>query len=461
MIRPTHSLHPVRKDLRSCRGSLLIVAMLVAAFIALGLGSYLSFNLSSTRLAQKTFHRNAAFNLAEAGLEEGLWSFNRTLAGQTDGWNGWNTDSGDAWRKFEGFSFAAGTSGSVKVYATPRIPTEGSKPRLVALAAIDTNSGTGTTQMIEVSLQRRSYFANGLTARRTLAFRGNNTTFDAWNSDPDQNPATSSVPYSSAVARDDGGVASTTVESTDLIFNNAKIYGYVHTGGPAPAVGSNGLIGPFGTLNGVIDSARVATDFSASFPDVTAPTDTTFIASVGTTLGTVGTTTKWHTPSISLKGTSTLTILGNVTLVLTDKIHALSIAGKGSIIIPTGSSLTLYVSGDVMIAGNGLVNPNANPATFRLWGTHTSEETNQEIDITGKGSLNAVIYAPKSDVTIRGNGAIQGSIVADTITLTGNANFHYDQALANLGDNATYRSTGWRVLTGAEAEANQSLFSGW
>lgn len=460
-MTPRPPSHAVRSLPRSRRGSLLIVAMLVAAFIALGLGSYLSFNLTSTRLAQRTFHRNAAFNLAECGLEEGLWSYNRTLAGETDGWTDWNTDAGSAWRKFDGFRFAAGTTGSVKVYATPVTPAEGTTPRVVALAAIDSDSGTGTTQMIEVSLKRRSYFANGLTARRTLAFRGNTTTFDSWNSDPDNNPATAAIPYTPALAKDTGGVASGTVESTDLIFNNARIHGYVRTGGPYPTVGTQGLIGPFGTPEGVIDASRVATDFSASFPDIEAPEGGTIIGTIGSTLGTAGANTSWICPSLVLKGNDTLTILGNVTLVLTDPVKALSITGKASIVIPSGSSLVLYTPGDVLVAGKGLINANASPSTFRLWGTHTTEDAEQDIDITGNGSLLAVIYAPKANVTLRGNGDIRGAMVAETITLTGNAAFHYDEALANLADHADYRADGWRLLTGTEAAANEALFSGW
>lgn len=462
MNHPGHSIQLARASVRRRRGSLLIVAMLIAALVALGLGSYLSFNLTSTRLAQRTFHRNAAFNLAEAGLEEGLWSYNRGLAGEVDGWTGWNSDDAAAWKKFEGFSFAAGTSGSVKVYATPKNPAEGATPRIVALANIDTSNGTGTSQMIEVTLKRRSYFANGLTARRTLAFKGNTTTYDAWDSDPDNTPATPNVGYTSATASDTSGVASASVESTDLIFNNANIYGYVRTGGGYPTVGSNGRIGPFGTLAGVIDPDRVATDFSCSFPDVSAPEDTTFIHTIGSTLGTVGTATKWRSTSLKLVGNQTLTILGHVTLVLTDEINALTIGGSASIIIPAGSSFTLYTPGDVKIAGNSLVNTNANPATFIFWGTNTDDENPQEVDITGNRSLNAVIYAPKADVVIRGNCSVQGSIVADTITFTGNVAFHYDQALADLSDNANaYRTSHWKVLTGTEAAGYQSLFSGW
>lgn len=70
----------------SRRGAVLIVAMLVAAMIAIVLGSYLSLNLNTTRLAYRSFHARAALNLAEAGTEEGVWSFNRATAGQSDAW---------------------------------------------------------------------------------------------------------------------------------------------------------------------------------------------------------------------------------------------------------------------------------------------------------------------------------------------------------------------------------------
>ncbi len=79
----------------------------------------------------------------------------------------------------------------------------------------------------------------------------------------------------------------------------------------------------------------------------------------------------------------------------------------------------------------------------------------------GNGSLNAVIYAPRGDVTIRGNGAVQGAIVADTITFTGNANFHYDQALSRLGDHAPFKAAGWRLLSGQSARDQAGLFQGW
>jgi hypothetical protein len=198
------------------------------------------------------------------------------------------------------------------------------------------------------------------------------------------------------------------------------------------------------------------------FPNVTAPADGTLIWPLGSTLGVVGTSTRWRTPAITLSGKQTLTILGNVTLVITAA-HgetALSLTGQASIIIPAGSSLTIYTAGDIHAAGNGVANANVQPVAFQLWGTDTTE-TGQSIDLTGNGSLKAVIYAPQGDVSLNGNGNMMGSVTARNITLTGNATFHYDQALAELSDHAPYGPDHWRLLSSTERQTKATLFQGW
>lgn len=452
-----------RHPFRSRRGSVLIVAMLITAMLALVLASYFNLSLTSSRQTRRTFDRNTAFHLAEAGIEEAVWSYNQSLAGSGSAWTGWDTDGFAAWRRFDGFNLTAGSSGSLKVYASNTQPSGAIRPVVVAECTVETGGTGPVSQMIEVTLRRRSFFSNGLTARDKLVFRGTNASFDSWNSDPDANPATAPVDYSSAVRSDLGGIASASVENNALLVRQATVYGFVSTGGGKPEVGVNGLIGPFGTASGTIDPARVATDFNATFPVHAAPSGGTVLASLGDTLGTVGQTTRWRTPSINLRGSQTLTILGHVTLVLTAPAGAtaVSLAGRSSIIIPAGSSLTLYAEGDVLVAGQGLANANIQPATFKLWGVNATA-TGQQITLAGNGALRAVVYAPNGDVTLNGNGAMMGSIVARNITLTGNAAFHYDASLADLADHAPYGPAGWKLLsTPAERQNYADKFSSW
>lgn len=164
------------------------------------------------------------------------------------------------------------------------------------------------------------------------------------------------MPYSPAVRRDQGGIATTAVQIASMLVNHAAVWGYVATGGAAPEVGVWGSVRGASTPEGVqVDPARVSTDFVADLPLLTAPVDGTLLATVGDTLGTLGEATKWRVPSISLNGSKTLTILGDVTLILTASTgSALDVTGNASIIIPDGLSLTVWVEGDVKVAGKGL-----------------------------------------------------------------------------------------------------------
>lgn len=444
------------------RGSVLIVAMLLTAMLALVLGSYFNLTLTSSRQTRRTFDRDTAFHLAEAGIEEAVWSYNQSLAGSA-GWSGWNTDGVAAWRKFTDFTLTTGSTGSVKVYASTTTPTPLARPVVVAESSVQTGGTGPVTQMVEVTLRRRTLFANGLTALRNLNFRGNNTSFDSWDSDPDRNPATPPVDYSIHTRSDLGGIASGATTGDALQLNHANIHGFVTTAGAVPQMSGDGLIGPFGTGPGQVDPARVTTDFTASFPVIPAPTDGMWVSPLGNTLGTVGETTRWRTPFIKLSGKQTLTILGRVTLVITAPpgTSAIDISGTATIIIPEASSLVVYTEGNVKIAGQGLANGNIQPDSFVLWGGNTTS-AGQSIDIAGRGTLRAVVYAPNGDVTLNGNGNMMGTIVARDITLAGNAAFHYDSSLADFIDNAPFGPDGWRLLgTPAERKDKAALFQGW
>jgi hypothetical protein len=445
------------------RGAVLIVALLITALIALALGSYLTLNLSTSRLARQSYQQSSAFHLAEAGAEEAVWSFNQANAHNASAWSGWTVQGSAAWRKFPGFDFGGNTTGAVKVYVNNISPGASEKPSMVAMATIESPGTPPATRMISVTLSRRSYFANGIVAKDTLRFSGLNTSVDSWNSDPDSNPATAPIPYSEAVRSDKGGIATLAVQSASMLVNQAHVWGYVATGGAEPEVGVQGSIRGASTAEGVrIDPARVSTDFAASLPLLTAPVDGTPLAAVGDTLGTAGQATKWRVASISLNGNKTLTILGDVTLVLTASTgSALDVTGNAAILVPDGSSLTVYVEADFKVAGNGLANSNTRPGTVRIWGTSTSA-SGQGIHLAGNGALKAVVYAPNADIQVNGNGDIMGAFVGNKVTFTGNAKFHYDESLASEGDNAPFGISRWRELTTAEERARwQGVFSGW
>jgi hypothetical protein len=87
------------------------------------------------------------------------------------------------------------------------------------------------------------------------------------------------------------------------------------------------------------------------------------------------------------------------------------------------------------------------PKQFQLWGTKTSGT--QTMAFAGSGLFSGVLYAPNASVSIVGNGAVCGSVVAGDIVLAGNAQFHYDESLAKLGADNPYRISKWKELTSA------------
>ena len=445
------------------RGAVLVVALVIMSVLAMGLSSYLTLNLNTARQAQRAFQQAAAFNLAEAGAEEALWCFNRAAAGATDAWNGWTTSGTAAWRPFTDFALGSAT-GRVQVHVDQTSLSAGTRPTVVVKATVSSPGVPDVTRYISASLRRRSRFTNGLLARDAITFSGTNTSVDSWDSDPDNNAATAPVAYGTSVRNDGGIVASLSVQSRAVLVNQADIWGYVHTGGAAPEVGVNGSVTGRSTPSGVnVDPARVSTDFSASLPDVTTPTDGTPVASLGATLGTAGTTTRWRTSSLSLNGRQTFTVDGNVTLILTagSGARALDVTGNASVIISSGASLTIYTEGNIQIAGNGLANSNPQPISCLIYGTNTSSG-GQSIHIAGNGALRAAVYAPNAEVRINGNADVMGAVVGRTIDLTGNAAFHYDEALGDFVADMPFGPENWReLLTPAERSPHESKFTGW
>lgn len=479
----------------SHRGSLLIVAMILCAVIGISLASYMHLGRTALTISNRALYNNAAINLAENGLEEAMYSINRMVADDTYAWPGWTNSgtgpSANAWRRWNDTTFAQNATGMVRVYVYNY--RGAAAPRIVARSTIELGGGSSAPieKWIEVQLRRTSKFANGLVAKTSIVFNGNNTSVDSWNSDPDNNPATAPVPYSNAVRKDNGSVGSISVGVDAVLVKQADVWGFVSTGGtdPTTTVGSNGSIlgtgstyDPSTWTSPSVDPNRVSTDFSASFDPVVAPAKTYIDLA-----GQVPNNSVLPRPADVAAGkadngvyyyTATRIDYNNQWLNVTDKVvlrlthtgntPAVDLTGGSAEIKVTGNgSLEIYTAGDIRIAGKGVANGNdadsngtlsdseaKQPINFQIWGTKTTGV--QDIKVAGNGVFSGIIYAPQGNVTINGNGSVSGSVVANNITLTGNANFHYDESLANFGGGNPFRISKWKELTAAGERADHS-----
>ncbi len=472
------------RPFRSERGSLLIVAMLLCAVIGISIVSYIRLSRSSLTISNRALYNNAAMNLAENGLEEAMYGINQLVADDTYAWPGWTnngtTATSDAWTKWTGFTFDQNATGVVRtiVYNYKGL----NAPKIVARATITLGSSDALPieKWVEVTLKKTSKFASGLVAKNSVIFNGTNTSVDSWNSA--SGGAGTYSPYSAASRKDNGSVGSISVGVDAVLVKQADIWGYVSTGGtdPTSAVGSGGSVlgagstyDPSTWTKSTVDPTRVSTDFSASFDPVSAPTktyltvpggtingDTTLPLAADVAAGKADADGNYYYTADQVNLTNkVLTVTGKVVLKLTNTTTAVDVGGGSGAINVTTGTLAVYGDGDVKIAGQGVSNGvdgadsgtdlkdselNA-PANFQFWGTKTSGA--QDIKVAGNGAFSGVIYAPQGNVTINGNGSVAGSVVANNITLTGNANFHYDESLGDFGGGNPFRVSKWKELT--------------
>jgi hypothetical protein len=454
---------------RSTRGSVLIVAMLLAGIIGISLASYLKLSITSLRSANRSFYANSSIDYAEIGIEQAMACFYTITTGvaAATAWTGWNLNAvtNEATRVFPTSSTyytpGPGARAQVRVYVQHYDFT--GSPIIAVKATITPADGPVIEKMVKVSVRSRSLFANGLVARNLIDWAGRPTA-DSWNSDPDGDGA-GLVAYAVGERANNCTIGTVNATNGAIDLANGTVYGTVGTGG--------------GTVTGSPTiSGGTSYDFSASFPTVTTPTPATINLApdiVGTTTfpsATVGTAmnasdgTYYYSfgigDGIDLSGGSTnIQIEAGKKVVFIMNNHsgvpAISIGGNSFMTVNDGAKLQVYTNGNLSIAGAGVANANIQPSSFLIYGTRTT--VGQTMTINGNGALRAGVYAPYAAVTANGSGAtgqIQGSIVAYSIDMNGGPDFHYDEALGNLTTSAGVGVLQWREL---QSSTERALYS--
>lgn len=482
-------MHPSRPSaLRSARGSVLIVAMLMAAIIGISLVSFIKLSNNSLKQAHRTFYSNSAMNLAEVGLEEAVSRFNQldNVATAADAWpspwtlnnTAYNSSSSPftpcATNNFTGFTVGPNTAGSVKVWVHYYDGQAGATPRIVAKSTITQPDGSPPiSKYIEVTLRKRSLFSNGLVARDNVTWVGHPMA-DSWDSRSDTRiPAgLAAIPYDPSIRTANVVVGSI---SGNIGLAGGEVWGYAKTGEFGAITG--GSVHPLGTTTD--DPTRRTNDFNATFPVPTVPNPTTFNTRASAYNATVtlpeagdnfevvaGVNTYYYkftgTTAVNLNGTKTLTIGAGKKVVFlanasNSTTNAIDVGGGAGVSVAAGATWNVYTNGDVRITGTGMANANNSPASSMFWGTQTS---GQNFDISGNGQLIATVYAPDADVSLNGGGTsglMCGAVVAKSITMNGGTEFHYDDALGRLTTGNPFGISKWRELQSAAERATYAV----
>jgi hypothetical protein len=278
-----------------------------------------------------------------------------------------------------------GAKTAVKVYAK-----SGAGAYVIARAIVTPPTGAPIEKWIKVTLTKKSRYSVGGLGRKGLVANGNQVEMASWNSDPDKDPTTAFVPFSTGVMNDKVPLATLELDAS-LNSGQANVNGTAAVGGDSLAkiqVGTQGYIGPFGTPNGVKDPDSVSTNFSTDLEVQTAPsTDVSLGAITGDfTLPRGGDTPR--SDGVYYYRASELTLSGSTLSITPGKNVVLVVDGIGGVTVGGGT-------GSINIGGTLVTNTVTGATDYTA--ASLKIYTDGNVDIGGKGSANEVItqdYSP-------------------------------------------------------------------
>src|ERR1051325_9215641 len=153
--------HLVPRCPHRTKGSVLLAAAIMSFCIAIALTSYLKVAVNSVITADRSYYQNAAMNLAEVGVEEAIYSYNKLndVASAANAWTpfGWTVAADNsAARTLTGFTPGPGITATIKIYCSIYNPTITQRPKIVSMATVTFPNGPTLSKYVEVTLRRRS-----------------------------------------------------------------------------------------------------------------------------------------------------------------------------------------------------------------------------------------------------------------------------------------------------------------
>jgi hypothetical protein len=402
------------------KGSSLLVVMIICTVIGMILAGYLVLTSNRFQMTVRSSDWNAAIPVLEAGVEESLTHINRDTSQPTA--NSWTS----------------GTFNGVQAYTKTRSFPDGSYFNayicdLSANGATIYSSGFvrspyKTDQFIARTVKvgvtnPPSVFTHALALNGTANFVGG-PLIDGFDS--------RKGPYNVTTNRDASG----------SLVTNSKLVGAISLGGAH--VYGQVITGPGGTVSGgTVGDVAWNTSSSGIEPGWTNNTMNVFYPSNSPPSGSPVPPTQYTnmtSGTYQITGTYTssgdITVSGNVILYVTSDF---TLKGNDTITINTGGSLTLIAGGNVTIGGGGVYNKTGYAVNFNITGLSSCTS----ISYSGTAQYIGTVNAPQADLNLKGTTDSFGAIIANSATMNGNANLHYDESLA-YPDN--YIANSWQEL---------------
>lgn len=445
----------------------LLTTMIFIMILALSIGGYMTYVLQQVRLGSRSQAWNMAMAVSEAGIEEGCEHLNDDAPNKL-GSGDWQSSASGVYFVKRNLNGTFASSYTVTItYTNPMLPSMTSvanvSPPAVArhfpffYAALPSGQPAPTATVgrgIQAILNKPPLFNAALAAKGNIVMNGNNITVDSFDSGiPGQNV---NGQWSTSVSGDQGVVASDGGIANLVNVGNANIYGSLYVG---PNEGTN--IGPKGFVgthqwekNGGkgIEPGHFFDNANFSFPDTSLPSDyTSYLSPAAGTVSTINgvsvTPTNYANVLSDGKYLANSTLLSNTIVTGAATLVMPNGFDINNLIIAPGGSLLVYSGGSSFSMSSSAVQNQPGLAQNLIIYCTTNVTS---IGLSGNDGINAVVVAPNANVTLSGGGNnaidFSGSLMADTITLNGHWNFHYDVALTRVPSPGRYILASWKEI---------------
>jgi hypothetical protein len=392
------------------RGMVLVTTLVIACLVGLVVGVLLIITQEQNTAIARSRTWCSEVPIAEAGIEEAMSHLNSMPANlESSGW----TRDGSHYVKSrvvaDGYFHASISSDSA--------------PRITSIGYGRIPLQSNFTQRTVMVVARRASSGYGVVAKGTIKL-SSDAFIDSFDS---LDPTYSSNGLYTISRRKDGAMVGSLASAKPTITTGTGfIYGEAATGPNGTATGTigDGAWNSNAGNAGTIQPDHLTDDFNMAIPDVTVP------YSVGETVPTWPATKVIMLTSTNYVQTGNLSILGGYSLLISGKVRLhvtgnfLS-SGSGFLQILPGGSLELYVGGLVSISGTGVMNGTESAANCAIYGLPTCKT----VTYSGSSAFIGQVYTPQAAFTFNGTSGASGSFTANTISMSGSAGVHYDEAL--------------------------------
>jgi hypothetical protein len=380
-----------RKKDEGRKGFVLVTAILIISILIIILTPYIARVSTEYRLMSKIYNSTAALDLAEAGIERGIWEVKYNGSAFT----GWTTTvAGDGSKtstlNVNGFQTSSGRAigdYTVVVWTSP----DETSSTTTATGYVPNRNAIDEKRIIKVAFSRHN-FSKAVVGLGNITMSGQAKT-DSYNSTLGS--------YASQPHTENGDMIT---NGSINLSGQAYIHGDANPGPGHPFSGHPNVSGSYGTLAATFTVDPIPAE------TINAARDSNSNANIVPPI--TGT-------SLSVSGSDVVTLPGG-----TYYFTSISVSGQAGINV-TGPS-TIYVDGgNVSISGQGIVN-NGVPKNLLLY------STGNNISLSGQAAFTGAIYAPSATVTLTGQENLYGSITCGTNVDSGQAAIHFDLDLMNV-----------------------------